>query len=83
MTQTTSPPPACASEPITIAKNSPTITTRLVTVSPQVALATITDSATLTGTTAGAVGTVTYSLYSGSTAAACVAATRWPPPPQR
>ena len=32
----------CASEPITVTPNSPTITTSLVTVSPQVALATIT-----------------------------------------
>ena len=63
----------CTSELITIAKNSPTITTTLVTVSPQVALATITDSATLAGATANAGGTVTYTLYSGSTAAACVA----------
>ena len=65
---------ACASELITIAKNSPTVTTALVTVSPQMALATITDSATLAGATTDAGGTVTYTLYSGTTAA------WWPQP---
>ena len=63
----------CASEPITITPNSPTITTTVVTGSPQTALATITDSATLAGATADAGGTVTYSLYSGSGATVCVA----------
>ena len=76
---------ACTSEPITITANSPTITTSLVTVSPQTALATITDSATLTGATADAGGTVTFSLYSPEPRAvdSCVPGNRVATPPWR
>jgi hypothetical protein len=65
---------ACTDEPITIDPNSPAITTAVVTTSPQTALATIIDSAKLTGATTNAGGTVVYSLYSNSLPPVCVAA---------
>jgi len=57
-----------------VTKNSPALTTTVVTSSPVLAPATITDSATLTGATADAGGTVTYKLFVGTGADACAAA---------
>ena len=62
----------CGLEPFTV-NNQPTLTTTEMTISPVVAPASFTDSATLSGlNNAGtAVGTVTYNLYSGNSGSVC------------
>jgi uncharacterized protein (DUF2141 family) len=63
---------ACAAEAFTI-NAQPTLTTTEVTSSPQVAPASFTDSATLTGLNLSgtATGTVTYNLYAGNSGSVC------------
>ena len=56
----------CASEPITITPNGPTISTALSASSAGIGTG-VHDSASLSGATANAGGTVTYTVYTDST----------------
>ena len=60
---------ACTDEAVTIAKNSPTIATTL-SATTATAGDTVHDSSALTGATANAGGTVTYTVYSNDTCSA-------------
>jgi hypothetical protein len=66
---------ACSSEPVVISPNTPAVTTTIknasnVTVTtPQTIPVTLHDTATITGATADAGGTITYSLFNNSTCA--------------
>ena len=56
----------CSAEPVTVSANTPTISTHLSATTVSLG-GTVYDTATLAGATPGAAGTVTYSVYSGST----------------
>jgi len=60
---------ACQSEIVTVNKNSPSISTTLSATSVSIGTA-VHDSATLTGATANASGTVTYTIYTNDTCTA-------------
>src|SRR5207245_2083551 len=61
---------ACGSEPLLV-QNQPSITTSLSASSINIGDS-VTDTATLSGSSAGATGAITISVYSGSNASACV-----------
>jgi hypothetical protein len=61
---------ACGTEPLTV-KNQPTLTTQLSSGSIGTT-DTVTDTATLSGSTADSTGVITISVYTGSTSSACV-----------
>ncbi|MGA7173251.1 MAG: Ig-like domain repeat protein, partial [Candidatus Dormiibacterota bacterium] len=61
----------CGSEPLTVTPDGPALTTKLSSATAAVS-GSVTDTATLSGATSTASGAITISLFSGSTASACV-----------